>query len=101
MHIAWPFLESIALELFTYLSCDDETDVDQFSIQKRNCVYIEKLDLRDHFQERIHYLCLFEAQAVSREWAHLNFSRNCLEDMGLTEIEHTLKNKQTYTQTFQ
>ena len=86
MHIAWPCFNSIALKLFTYLSCGDETEVDQFSIESRNCLYIEKLDLRDHFQERIHYLCLFEALADSREWAHLNFSRNCLKDMGLTEI---------------
>ena len=30
--MALPF-KSIALELFTYLSCDNETDVDQFSIE--------------------------------------------------------------------
>ena len=33
MHIAWPFFRSIAHELFTFLCCDDETDVDQFSIE--------------------------------------------------------------------
>ena len=33
MHIAWPFFKSIILELFTYLPCDDETDVDQLSIE--------------------------------------------------------------------
>ena len=31
--MAKPFFKSIALELFTYLSCDNETDVDQFSIE--------------------------------------------------------------------
>ena len=72
------------LQLFGGLSCGYGTG--------RNRVYVgkqDKLDRRDLFQERINYLCLFGAQAVSREWAHLNFSRNYLENMGLTEIEHT------------
>ena len=81
------------LELFGGLSCGHGTDTNRGYVKKQ-----EELDRRDLFQERINYLCLFEAQAVSREWAHLNFSRNYLEDMGLTEIEHTLKSKQTYTQ---
>ena len=84
------------LELFGGLSCGHGTDRNRVYVKKQ-----EKLDRRDLFQERINYLCLFEARAVSREWVHLNFSRNCLEDMGLTEIEYTLKNKQTYKQTFQ
>ena len=34
MRIAWPIFKSIALELFTYLCCDDETDVDNSVLSK-------------------------------------------------------------------
>ena len=84
------------LELFGGLSCRHGTDRKRVYVKKQ-----EKLDGRDLFQERINHLCLFVAQAYSCEWAHLIFSGNCLKNMGLTEIEHTVKSKQTYKQTFQ
>ena len=84
------------LKLFGGLSCGHGSDINRVYFKKQ-----EKLVRRDLFHERINYLGLFEAQAVSREWAHLNFSRNYLEDMGLTEIEHTLRSNRTYKQTFQ
>ena len=85
-----------SLELFGGLFCGHGNDRNRVYVKKQ-----EKLDRCDLFQERVNCLCLFEAQAGSREWAYLNFSMNCHVDMGLTEIEPTLRNKQTYTQTFQ